>query len=171
MIVWLSWTGARAFNPRFEQDWTYILRSTNWVECISFVQANWSSSNSCLTNWIEYLTVVWSMNWICWILLTGERMDCYCCLSKMNGKSSLLYRKSSSFIYLLILISWSIEVHLRIEIFVCHEGFFFWSRHLRSSLSLRSDLIRIAYSSSNSLISRQSRISVDLKEIISIELL
>jgi hypothetical protein len=47
--------------------------------------------------------------------------------------------------------------------------FFFWSSHLRSSLSLRSDFIRIAYSSSNSLIFRQSRKSIDLKKIISIE--
>jgi hypothetical protein len=39
----------------------------------------------------------------CRILLTGERMNCYCCLSIMNEKFSLLYRKSSSFIYLLIL--------------------------------------------------------------------
>jgi hypothetical protein len=106
---------------------------------------------------------------ICRILLTGERMNCYCCLSKMDGKFSSLYRKSLSFIYLLIFISWFIEIHLRIEIFVCHENFFFWFKHFRFSLSLRSDLIRIAYSSSNSLISRQSRKSVDLKEIISIE--
>jgi hypothetical protein len=105
----------------------------------------------------------------CRILLTDERMNCYCCLSKMNEKFSLLYRKSSSFIYLLILIFWFIEIHLRIEIFVCHEDFFFWSSHLRLSLSLRSDLIKIAYSFSNSLISRQSRKSIDLKEIISIE--
>jgi hypothetical protein len=47
--------------------------------------------------------------------------------------------------------------------------FFFWSSHLRSSLSLRSDLIRIAYSSSNSLIFRRFRKSINLKEIISIE--
>jgi flagellar biosynthesis chaperone FliJ len=38
----------------------------------------------------------------CRILLTDERMNCYCCLSKMNEKFSLLYRKSFSFIYLLI---------------------------------------------------------------------
>jgi hypothetical protein len=105
----------------------------------------------------------------CRILLTDERMNCYCCLSKMNEKFSSLYRKFFSFIYLLIFIFWFIEIHLRIEIFVCHEDFFFWSRHLRLSLSLRSDLIRIAYSSSNSLIFRQFRKSVDLKEIISIE--
>jgi hypothetical protein len=105
----------------------------------------------------------------CRILLTDERMNCYCCLSKMNEKFSLLYRKSSSFIYLLIFIFWFIEIHLRTEIFVCHEDFFFWSSYLRSLLSLRSDLIRIAYSSSNSLISRRSRKSVNLKEIISIE--
>jgi hypothetical protein len=30
-------------------------------------------------------------------------MNCYCCLSKMNEKFSLLYKKFSSFIYLLIL--------------------------------------------------------------------
>jgi hypothetical protein len=131
----------------------------------------------------EFETVIRSINkwlWVierssanrthnCRILLTDERMNCYCCLSKMNEKFSSLYRKSLSFIYLLILIFWFIEIYLRIEIFVCHEDFFFWSRHLRSSLSLRSDFIRIAYSSSNSLISRQSRKSVNLKEIISIE--
>jgi hypothetical protein len=39
---------------------------------------------------------------ICRILLTDERMNCYCCLSKINEKFSLLYRKSFSFIYLLI---------------------------------------------------------------------
>ncbi len=38
----------------------------------------------------------------CRILLTDERMNCYCCLFKMNEKFSLLYRKSFSFIYLLI---------------------------------------------------------------------
>ncbi len=38
----------------------------------------------------------------CRILLTDERMNCYCCLSKMNEKFSLLYKKSFSFIYLLI---------------------------------------------------------------------
>jgi hypothetical protein len=38
----------------------------------------------------------------CEILLTDERMNCYCCLSKINEKFSLLYRKSFSFIYLLI---------------------------------------------------------------------
>jgi hypothetical protein len=101
----------------------------------------------------------------CRILLTDERMNCYCCLSKMNEKFSLLYRKSSSFIYLLIFIFWFIEIHLKIEIFVCHENFFFWSSHLRSSLSLRFDFIRIAYSSSNSLISRRFRKSIDLKDV------
>jgi hypothetical protein len=38
----------------------------------------------------------------CRILLIDEKMNCYCCLSKMNEKFSLLYRKSFSFIYLLI---------------------------------------------------------------------
>jgi hypothetical protein len=108
--------------------------------------------------------------WIfCRILLTDERMNCYCCLSKMNEKFSLLYRKSSSFIYLLI---FHFLIHrdssenrdLRLS-----REFFFWSSYLRSSLSLRSDFIRIAYSSSNSLISRRSRKSINLKEIISIE--
>jgi hypothetical protein len=105
----------------------------------------------------------------CWILLIDERINCYCCLSKMNEKFNSLYKKSFSFIYLLILIFWFIEIHLKIEIFVCHEDFFFWSSHLRLSLSLRSDLIKIAYSSSNSLIFRRFRKSVNLKEIISIE--
>jgi hypothetical protein len=106
---------------------------------------------------------------ICQILLTDERMNCYCCLSKMNEKFSLLYRKSSSFIYLLIFIFWFIEIYLRIEIFVCHEDFFFWSSYLRLSLSLRFDLIKIAYSSSNLLTSRRFRKSINLKKIISIE--
>jgi hypothetical protein len=66
-------------------------------------------------------------------------------------------------------IFWFIEIHLRIEIFVCHEDFFFWSSYFRSSLSLRFDFIRISYSSSNSLISRRFRKSINLKEIISIE--
>jgi hypothetical protein len=60
----------------------------------------------------------------CRILLTDERMNCYCCLFKMNEKFSSLYKKSSSFIYLLIFIFWFIEIHLKIEIFVCHEDFF-----------------------------------------------
>jgi hypothetical protein len=47
----------------------------------------------------------------CRILLTDERMNCYCCLSKMNEKFSSLYRKSLSFIYLLIFIFWFIEIH------------------------------------------------------------
>jgi hypothetical protein len=38
----------------------------------------------------------------CRILLTDEEMNCYCCLSKMNEKFSLLYKKSFLFIYLLI---------------------------------------------------------------------
>jgi hypothetical protein len=38
----------------------------------------------------------------CRILLIDERMNCYCCLFKINEKFSLLYRKSSLFIYLLI---------------------------------------------------------------------
>jgi hypothetical protein len=54
------------------------------------------------------------------ILLTDEKMNCYCCLFKMNEKFILLYKKSFSFIYLLIFIFWFIEIHLRIEIFVCH---------------------------------------------------
>jgi hypothetical protein len=105
----------------------------------------------------------------CQILLTDERINCYCCLSKMNEKFSSLYKKSLSFIYLLIFIFWFIEIHLRIEIFVCYEDFFFWSSHLRSSLSFRFDIIKIAYSSSKSLTSRRSRKSINLKEIISIE--
>ncbi len=105
----------------------------------------------------------------CRILLIDERMNCYCCLFKMNEKFSSLYKKSFLFIYLLIFIFWFVEIHLRIEIFVCHENFFFWSSHLRSSLSLRFDFIKIAYSSSNSLIFRRSRKSINLKKIISIE--
>ncbi len=40
---------------------------------------------------------------MCWILLIDERMNCYYCLFKMNEKFSLLYKKSLSFIYFLIL--------------------------------------------------------------------
>ncbi len=50
---------------------------------------------------IEKLNVNRAHN--CWILLTDERMNCHCCLFKMNEKFSLLYKKSLSFIYLLIL--------------------------------------------------------------------
>ena len=89
-----------------------------------------------------------------------------CCLSNLDEKIISLYRNSSSTIYWSF-ISWFIEIFLRIEIFDRHEAFFFWSRCLRASLSLRSDLIRIAYSSSCSLIFRRSRKSVDMKEIIS----
>jgi hypothetical protein len=64
-------------------------------------------------------------------------------------------------------ISWFIEVLLRIEIFGRHEIIFFWWSCLRVLLSLRSDLIRTAYSFSCSLISRRLRKSVDMKEIIS----
>jgi hypothetical protein len=105
----------------------------------------------------------------CRILLTDERMNCYCCFFKMNEKFSFLYRKSLSFIYLLIFIFWFIEIHLKIEIFVCHENFFFWSNYLRSSLLFRFNFIKIAYSFSNSLIFRRFRKSINLKEIISIE--
>jgi hypothetical protein len=80
------------------------------------------SSNSFDLNMIESC---WFWMKRCRILLTDERMNCYCCLSKMNEKISLLYRKSLSFIYLLIFIFWFIEIHLRIEIFVCHEIFSF----------------------------------------------
>jgi hypothetical protein len=31
MIVELSWTRARAFNPRVEQGWTHLICSTNWI--------------------------------------------------------------------------------------------------------------------------------------------
>jgi hypothetical protein len=110
----------------------------------------WLRTSSCRQ--LECLKCKWNCSWMhqnkifdsiwfCQILLTDERMNCYCCLSKMNETFSSLYRKSFSFIYLLILIFWFIEIHLRIEIFVCHEDFFFWSSHLRSSLSLRSDLM------------------------------
>ncbi len=100
-------------------------------------------------------------------LLTDERMNCYCCLFNLDEKFSLLYK---NFLYSSIywfLISWFIEVLLRIEIFDRHETFFFWSRCLRASLSLRSDLIRIAYSFSSSLTSRRFRKSINMKKIIS----
>jgi hypothetical protein len=42
------------------------------------------------------------------------------------------------------------------------RDFFFWSRCLRASSSLRFDFIKIAYSSSSSFISRWSRKSVDM---------
>jgi hypothetical protein len=52
----------------------------------------------------DFDEIIWWSNFVykCRILLTDERMKCYCCLSKMNEKFSLLYRKSLSFIYLLI---------------------------------------------------------------------
>ncbi len=63
VIVELSWTRARAFNSRFEQDWTYSSRpsESNELEFLSerierieiFVRTNYSSSNFCSTNWIE----------------------------------------------------------------------------------------------------------------------
>ncbi len=89
-------------------------------------------------------------------------------LKWMKNSAYYIENLSHSFIYWSF-IFWFIEIHLKIEIFVCHESFFFWSSYLRSSLSLRSDFIKIAYSFSNSLISRWSRKSVNLKEIISIE--
>jgi hypothetical protein len=116
---------------------------------------------------IEKSSACRAHNW--WILLIDEEMNCYCCLSKMNEKFSLLHRKFLSFIYLLIFIFWFIEILLKIEIFVCHEDFFFWSSHFRLSLSLRFDFIKIAYLFSNSLISWRFRKSVNLKEIIWIE--
>jgi hypothetical protein len=105
----------------------------------------------------------------CRILLTDERMNCYCCLSKMNEKFSLLYKKSSSFIYLLIFHLLSHRDSSENRDLRLSREFFFWSSYLRFSLSLRFDFIRIAYSFSNSLISRRSRKLINLKEIISIE--
>jgi hypothetical protein len=90
------------------------------------------------------------------------------CLKWMSNSAYYIENLFHSSIYW-FLIFWFIEIHLRTEIFVCHEDFFFWLNHLRLSLSLRFDLIRIAYSFSNSLIFRQFRKSVDLNKIISIE--
>jgi hypothetical protein len=105
----------------------------------------------------------------CRILLIDEKMNCYCCLFKMNEKFSLLYKKSYLFIYLLIF-------HLLIhrDLFenrdLClSRRFFFWSSHFCFSLSFRFDFIKIAYSFSNSLIFRRFRKSINLKKIISIE--
>jgi hypothetical protein len=63
ITVELSWTRARAFNSRFEQNWTYLSRPSESnelgflserVERIEvFVRASYSSSNFCSTNWIE----------------------------------------------------------------------------------------------------------------------
>jgi hypothetical protein len=166
-------------------QWRSQNSATPWSILLTLILLSWKSLNesnvrqSILTIkisddqnfwWSKSLMIkIFNDLIICRILLTDERMNCYCCLSKMNEKFSSLYSKSFLFIYLLILIFWFIEIHLRIEIFVCHEDFFFWSNYLRSSLSLRFDLIRIAYSFSNSLIFRRSRKSVNLKEIISIE--
>jgi hypothetical protein len=87
--------------------------------------------------------------------------------SNLGGKSISLYRNSLYNLIYWFLISWFIEISLRIEIFDRHETLFFWSRCFRASLSLRSDLIKIAYSSSSSLTSRRSRKSINMKEIIS----
>ncbi len=100
--------------------------------------------------------------------LTKEWIATVVYLKWMRNSAYYIENLSHSSIYWFF-IFWFIEIHLRIEIFVCHENFFFWSSYLRSSLSLRFDLIRIAYSFSNSLISRRSRKSINLKEIISIE--
>jgi hypothetical protein len=73
----------------------------------------------------------------------------------------------------------SLQSHLLIFHFMIHRDFsenrdlrssrdfFFWSSCLRVSLSFRSDLIRIAYSFSCSLIFWLSRKSINIKEIIS----
>jgi hypothetical protein len=50
----------------------------------------------------SFCSEIFFVDQFCRILLTDERMNCYCCLSKMNEKFSLLYRKSFSFIDLLI---------------------------------------------------------------------
>jgi hypothetical protein len=113
---------------------------------------------------------IWSQNWTIvesyW--LTKEWIATAAYLKWMRNSAYYIENLSHSSIYWSF-IFWFIEIHLRIEIFVCHENFFFWSSYLRSSLSLRSDFIKIAYSSSNSLTFRQSRKSINLKEIISIE--
>jgi hypothetical protein len=90
-----------------------------------------------------------------------------CCLFNLDEKFISLYRNSLYNLIYWFFISWFIEISLRIEIFDRHETLFFWSRCLRASLSLRSDFIRIAYSSSSSLTSRRSRKSVNMKKIIS----
>ncbi len=53
-----------------------------------------------ISHFIKFSSRDWKKK--CRILLTDERIKCYCCLSKMNEKFSLLYKKSLSFIYLLI---------------------------------------------------------------------
>jgi hypothetical protein len=113
--------------------------------------------------YIEFIYIYVESYWLAkeWIATAAY-------LKWMRNPAYYIENLSHSSIYW-SLIFWFIEIHLRTEIFVCHENFFFWSSYLRFSLSLRSDLIRIAYSSSNSLISRRSRKSVNLKKIISIE--
>jgi hypothetical protein len=89
-----------------------------------------------------------------------------CCLSNLDKKFISLYKKS----HLLISLSHDSSRFLwESRSSFCHENFFFWSSYLRASLSLRSDFIKIAYSFSCLLISRRSRKSVNMKEIISIE--
>jgi hypothetical protein len=97
--------------------------------------------------------------------LTNEWID-NCCVFNLDEKFISLYRKS----HLLISLShdssrffWESRSSFVTKIF------FFWSSYLRTSLSFRSDLIKIAYSSSCSLISRRSRKSINMKEIISIK--
>jgi hypothetical protein len=64
----------------------------------------WKNEETCETHIKRKIDAKFVKRWwrTCRILLTDERINCYCCLFKMNGKFSLLYRKSLSFIYLLI---------------------------------------------------------------------
>ncbi len=143
-----------------------LMRQQKWNEA---KVKKWNNDQSINKKFwvIERLNAIRAHN--CQILLTDKKMNCYCYLYKLNEKFSWLYKKSFSFIYLLIFISWFIEIHLRIEIFVRYEFFFFWESHLRFSLLLRFNLIKIVYSSSNSLIFRRSRKLINFKKLISIE--
>jgi hypothetical protein len=69
VVVELSWTRARAFNPRFGQSWTYPSRSSGSdgmgflsgrvTRARTFVRRMKSNRHTCSTNWIEqaYLSV------------------------------------------------------------------------------------------------------------------
>jgi hypothetical protein len=63
VAVELGWTRARAFSPRFGQDWMHFFCSGGLNEleilfdelnrCISSVRASWTNSDSCSTNWMK----------------------------------------------------------------------------------------------------------------------
>jgi hypothetical protein len=160
-------------------DWIALNKLRSWMnyaaewathELRSWMSYTWATQLSERLFRLSWMRIAFSaeLNNVESYWLTKEWIATAVYLKWMRNSAYYIKNLSHSSIYWSF-IFWFIEIHLRIEIFVCHENFFFWSSYLRFSLSLRSDLIRIAYSSSNSLISRRFRKSVNLKEIISIE--